>query len=422
MLRFAASPTGDMHISDLRVALFNYIVSRQKNEDFIIRIEDLDAKHNIDGRDDEILDILALFGVEYSQVIHQSQNVRFYTAMALQLMHEKETFSCFCSPNWLEKKQKEAEIAKKIYRYDDACRNLHPELVIDNTNPFTIRINCPRDTITIIDKIQGKIDFKSDMIDSFVIMNQDKTPTHNFACAVDDMLNNISIVIRDECEINDIPKEDHIRTSLSYNTKVEYAHLASISNDTLNVKELLKEGYLPEAISNYLILTGTKLSKKIFTLKEAIELVDFSNMSKSPTHFDINLLKQINIEHLKNLDAKELSRYVGFADEEIGRLARIYLEEVGTTKELKSKIAPIFEARNIPEDIAEKTQLVADVIKVAPYFENYNDFKNHIIGKTGLKGENYLKPIRILLTNAETGPDVAEVYKYIKNYLGEIIK
>jgi glutamyl-tRNA synthetase len=125
---------------------------------------------------------------------------------------------------------------------------------------------------------------------------------------------------------------------------------------------------------------------------------------------------------LKNLDAKELSRYVGFADEEIGELARIYLEEAGTTKELKSKIAPIFSERLIPEEFKEQTAVMAQTIKNAPYFDEYEDFKNYIMKESGLKGKNFFKPLRILLTNAEHGPDVAEVYKYLKNYMGEIIK
>ncbi|MCD4667786.1 MAG: glutamate--tRNA ligase, partial [Sulfurimonas sp.] len=214
MLRFAPSPTGDMHIGNLRVALFNYIVSKQKNEDLIIRIEDADKEKNIEGKDKEILDILGLFGIEYSQVIYQSENVRFHTAMALQLMHEKKAFSCFCSPQWLENKREEAKANKKAYRYDDACANLPAELVIDNTNPFTIRIAKPTDEIIIKDHIKGEVTFKPDDIDSFIIMREDKTPTYNFACAIDDMLSDISIIIRGEDHMSNTPKQNHIRNSL----------------------------------------------------------------------------------------------------------------------------------------------------------------------------------------------------------------
>ena len=423
MLRFAPSPTGDMHIGDLRVALFNYIVSKQRNEDLIVRIEDMDSEKNIEGKDKEILEILGLFGIEYSQVIHQSHNVRFHTAMALQLMHEKKAFSCFCSPAWLEKKREEAKEAKKDYSYDDACRDLHPELVIDNTSPFTIRINRPDNSIVIKDLIEGDVTFEPDEVDSFIIMSQDKAPTEDFACAVDDMLSDISIVIRNENHMSNTPKQDHIRNSLDYDKKIEYAHLPIILNDdAFSIKQLLEDGFLPEAIANYLILIGNKAPQEIFNMKDAIEWFSLENISKSPARFDIDMLRDINKKHLKAMDAKELSRYVGFADEEIGELARIYLEEVATTKELKSKIAPIFEPRNIPAEFKEQTALMIKSVKSAPYFEEYSDFKDHIIKESKLEDENLLKPLRILLTNAVDGPDIALVYKYLKNYIGEIIK
>ncbi|MCF6330543.1 MAG: glutamate--tRNA ligase [Sulfurimonas sp.] len=432
MLRFAPSPTGDMHIGNLRVALFNYIVSKQKDEDLIIRIEDTDKQRNIESKDKEILDILELFGIEYSQVIYQSENVRFHSAMALQLIHDKKAFSCFCSTEWLESKREEAKINKKPYRYDDACANLPDELVIDNLNPFTIRINRPTKNIIIKDHIKGDVSFKPEDVDSFIIMRQDKTPTYNFACAVDDMLSDISLVIRGEDHMSNTPKQDHIRTSLNYDKKIQYAHLPIILNDdgkkmskrdnASSVKWLLEDGFLPEAISNYLILMGNKPPKEIFSVKEAIEWLSLDNISKSPARFDINMLRHINNEHLKLLDAKELSRYVGFADAEIGELAKIYLEEASTTKELKSKIEPIFAQKVIPDEFAEQSAQISQIIKDAPYFEQYSDFKSYIMKESGLKGKNFFKPLRIILTGGEHGPDIAIIYKYIKNYIGEIIK
>jgi len=411
MLRFACSPTGDMHIDKLRVALLNYIASKQKEEDFIVRIDDMDNKKNIEGKDQEILGLLELFGIKYSQVVYQSQNFRFHSAMALDLLHKKKAFACFCSPEWLENKKNEAKAAHKPYKYDDACRNLPAELVIDNTAPFTVRIARP-------DKQIGS---DADAVESFIIMHQDKTPTYNFACAVDDMLSNISMIIREEKYKGDTAKEVHVRNALGYEKNIEYIYLPSIS-DAPSVTWLLTEGYLPEAILNYLISITNESSKEVFTLEEAVEWFDFDKISKSPVQFDINMLKHINKEHLKNLDAKELSRYVGFADEEIGELARIYLEEADTTKELKTKVAPIFSQRVIPEKFAQQTALMAQTIQNAPYFEKYNDFKNYVMKETNLQGEDFFKPLQILLTNTEQGPDVSEVYKYLKNYIKEIIK
>lgn len=432
MLRFAPSPTGDMHIGNLRVAIFNYIVSKQRNENLIIRIEDTDKERNIEGKDKEILDILNLFGIEYSQVMYQSENVRFHTAMALQLLVEMKAFNCFCSTEWLDKKRDEAKEGKTAYRYDDACASLPNELVIDNENPFTVRIRKPLEAIIVKDHIKGEIKFDPNDIDSFIIMRQDKTPMYNFACAVDDMLSDISLVIRGEDHVSNTPKQILIREALGYTKNIEYAHLPIILNDNgkkmskrddaSSVKWLLEEGYLPSAIANYLILIGNKPPKEIFDIKEAIEWFSLENISKSPARFDITMLRHVNKEHLKMLDAKELSRYVGFADTEIGELAKIYLEEISTTKELKSKIQLIFSQKEIPEELKESAAIMVKTIKSAPYFDEYDDFKNYILKESGLKGKNFFRPLRLLLTGSEHGPDIALVYKYIKNYIGEIVK
>ncbi|MCK9472424.1 glutamate--tRNA ligase [Sulfurimonas sp.] len=432
MLRFAPSPTGDMHIGNLRVALFNYIVSKQRKEDLIIRIEDTDKDRNIEGKDQEILDILGVFGIEYSQVMYQSQNMRFHSAMALQLLHELKAFNCFCSTDWLDKKRQDAKESKTAYRYDDACASLPDELVIDNENPFTVRIRKPMEAITVKDYIKGEMKFEANEIDSFIIMRQDKTPMYNFACAVDDMLSDVSLIIRGEDHVSNTPKQILIREALGYDKNIEYAHLPIILNDSgkkmskrddaSSVKWLLEEGFLPSAIANYLILMGNKPPKEIFHLTETIEWFDLKNISKSPARFDINMLKHINREHIKMLEPKELSRYVGFADEEIGELAKIYLEESNTTRDLKAKIASIFAEKEIPEELKESAQIIVETIKNAPYFEEYDEFKNYVMKESELKGKNFFRPLRLILTGAEHGPDISLVYKYIKNYLGEIVK
>lgn len=431
MLRFAPSPTGDMHIGNLRVALFNYIVAKQRGEELIVRIEDTDKERNIEGKDKEIFDILALFGIEYSQMMYQSENVRFHSAMAIQLLHDKKAFNCFCTPETLESKREAAVAQKRAYRYDGACHNLPAEQVIDNMNPFTVRLAKPDGAIATNDLIKGKISFDADEVDSFIIMRQDKTPTYNFACAVDDMLSDISLVIRGEDHVSNTPKQIHIRKSLGYKKDIEYAHLPIILNDlgkkmskrddASSVKWLLEEGYLPSAISNYLILIGNKVPHEIFTMQEALEWFKIENIAKAPARFDIDKLKFINREHLKRMDPKELSRYVGFADEEIGNLAHLYLEEAGTTKELREKIKTIFDPKVIPEEFKEAAEILkAEIIK-APYFETYDEFKNYLSNESGLKGKNLFKSIRLLLTGAEHGPDLAEIYKHLKNYIAEIV-
>jgi glutamyl-tRNA synthetase len=432
MLRFAPSPTGDMHIGNLRVALFNYIVSKQRKEPLLIRIEDTDKERNIEGKDKEILEILGIFGIEYKELMYQSNNFRFHSMMALQLLHDKKAFNCFCDPETLEQKREEAKEAKKAYRYDGACENLPAALTIDNMNPFVVRLKKPAEAITIHDIIKGEITFSPDDIDSFIIMRQDKTPTYNFACSIDDMLADISIVIRGEDHVSNTPKQIAIRDALGYEKKIEYAHLPIILNDegkkmskrdnASSVKWMFEEGFLPSAIANYLILIGNKTPKEIFTLEEAVEWFDLNSISKAPARFDIAKLKFINKEHLKMLDAKELSRYVGFADADIGEVAKIYLDEVSTLKELRAKISPIFTKKEIPEEFAEAASTMQEIILNAPHFELYDEFKNYVMQHSGLKGKNFFKPLRLLLTGEEHGPELSDLYLYLKNYIKEIVK
>jgi glutamyl-tRNA synthetase len=411
MLRFAPSPTGDMQIDDLRLALFNYIVSLQKNEDFIIRIEDLDKKNNIEGSDKEILDILDLFGIKYTQTIHQSQNVKFHAAMALQLLHEKKAFSCFCSDEWIDSKKDEAKKQNKPYLYDDACRNLPAELVIDNTNPFRIRITRP-------DK-----DAQSPTeIDSFVIMNQDKTPTHDFASAVDDMISDISTVVRYDKYIHNTPKQEHIRSSLGYEKKIQYIHIPTMKNSDISVKSLLQQGFLPEAIINYLVSTFCKTPEELFSLEEAVKFFKIENISHSPAEFNLDALKKINQKHLKQLDPKELSRYVGFADKEIGELAGVYLDKVYTTKELKTKIEPIFASKKIPSEFKDEAKSLTEAINAAPFFEKYEDFKGHMLRESKMDENRFEDILHYMLTGTNDGTDIKEIYRYLKNFIGEIVK
>ncbi len=432
MLRFAPSPTGDMHIGNMRVALFNYIVARQRGEEMIVRIEDTDKERNIEGKDAEIIALLDLFGIKYKEVLYQSKNFKFHQAMAVDLLHKKKAFNCFCSEEELKAKREAAKETKQAYRYDGTCEALPAEEVIDNPKPFTVRIKKPLSSIEFEDKIKGKLSFAPEDIDSFIILRVDKTPTYNFACAVDDMLSDISMVIRGEDHLSNTSKQIHIRRSLGYDKKIEYAHLPIILNeegkkmskrdDASSVKWLLEEGFLPQAISNYLILIGNKTPDEVFTLEEAIEWFDLTKLSKSPAKFDIDMLRHINREHLKRLDDKELSRYVGFADDEIGKLAKLYLEEASTTKELKEKVAPIFGEKTIPDEHKENAEILKKIIKKAPYFDDYEGFKKYLMQESGLKGKNFFKPLRYLLTGAEHGPEVKDIYAAIKNYIKEVAK
>lgn len=425
MLRFAPSPTSNMDIESLRVAIFNYIVAKQLNEDLVIRIEDIDKEKNIDGKDKEILEILSLFSIDYLTAAHQSDSLKYHQKMAMQLLTKKKAFSCFCGDAKLKELEDKAKENGEPFVYDGFCQTLSDEAVLEVNAPFTVRINKPEGNIKFADVLKGDFDVRPDEVDAFNILKHDKTPTYDYACAIDDMLMDISFIIRSEKYIENTAKQIHIRNSLAYTKEIKYAHLAKISNipnDLNSVKALIDEGFLPSAIANYLVLLGNKTPKVIFSLEEAIEWFKIEDISKNVTNFDIEKLRLINKKHLEQMDELRLSKLLGFADLDIGKLGKIYLEEVSTLKELKSKIDTIFEEKTTCKGFEEEFTKLKICLKDAPYYDDFNELSKYITKETGLKDESLSKPLRYLLTGEETGPDISNIYALIKNYLGEIIR
>ncbi|HIP56211.1 MAG TPA: glutamate--tRNA ligase, partial [Arcobacter sp.] len=147
MLRFAPSPTGDMHIGNLRVAIFNHILSKQLNEELLIRIEDTDEKRNIKGKDKDILEMLSLFSINFKRVAYQSENIKYQTKMAMKLLLDKKAFNCFCSPEALEKDRVEAKEKKIPYRYSGFCETISDEAKFQCNAPFVVRMKKPENNV-----------------------------------------------------------------------------------------------------------------------------------------------------------------------------------------------------------------------------------------------------------------------------------
>ncbi|WP_300362782.1 glutamate--tRNA ligase [Hydrogenimonas sp.] len=432
MLRFAPTPTEDMHIGDLRIAIFSYIVARQRGERFIVRIEDDDKERNIEGKEREILEILQLCGLHPSDVYYQSHNLTIHQHMAIKLLGERKAFACFCPPEELEMERKRAEEEKRAYRYSGKCERLTDAEVLENEKPFTVRLKKPEEPVAFDDIVQGRQSYAPEEIDSFVIMRADKTPTHDFACAIDDMIHDISLVIRSQERIGDTPRQIHVRNRLGYDKTVEYAHLPIILNAegekiserdaASGVKRLLEEGFLPEAIVNYLILLGNEAPREIFTIEEAIEWFDLKKLSKAPAKFDIEKLRFLNREHMRLMDPKELSRAFGFADEAVGNLVKCHLDEGSTIREIKPKIEAIFGAKPFEGEWKEPMEKLRDALKNAPLLETFDELQSHLTRETGLEGENLSKALRLLLTGREEGPELSALYPWLKSYLQEIVK
>lgn len=423
MLRFAPSPIGDMHIGSLRVAILNYVVAQQKNDQFLIRIEDTDSERNIEGKDTEIMMLLEKFALKHDAVFHQTEHLNLHQTLAIRLLKDEKAFVCKCTQEEIEAEKAKAKENNEPYHYSGRCENLTQEdytALKASDEKFVIRLKKPNQNIIFQDLMQGEITSSPDEVDAFVILEVDAKPAYNFASAADDMMSNINLIIRDEMHLKNTAKQIHIKKCLGYEENTDYAHLPTILNtaEASSVKWLFEQGYLPDAILNYLLLLGNpKAPQEIFTLPEAIQWFDFNGLSKKEAAFDIEKLQFINREHLKLMDDRQLSTLFGFADADIGKLAKLYLEECSTTNELEEKIRPIFKAKNFKGEWGEEMQLMSDIIFQAPAFETYNEFKTHITNKSGITS---LEPLRYLLTGAKSGPELSEIYPFIKSYILEV--
>ena len=377
---------GDMSINDLRFALMNYLRATQAGEQFIVRMG---------GEDQDILDMLALFGIDYSQLYYQSNNFKYHLQFASTLLDTKKAFICFCP-------QKD-----EVSPCDGTCEHLSSQEVINNPRPFVIRMKKPNHEI-----------------DSFVIMSTNKYPTSTFANACDDMLQGVTTLIQEDKHLNDTLKEEWIRKSLGYDQAINYVHIPAIQSqmDENSVKGLLDQGFMPEAILNYLLLLGNPTPCEIFYMVEALAWFDIKSISASPAHFDIEKLHYINREHIKRTPDMELSKRMGYACDNIGKLAKLYTQEVSTTFEIKQKIDVLFAPKPLHVKHEKESQCLKELIQKAPYLDTFEAFEAYLLEKSELQSEAFSQPLRFLLTGYDNGPDLALLYPLIKNYLKEIVR
>ena len=419
-----------MHIGNLRAAIFNYICSLQDKSGFILRIEDTDKERNIQGKEKDILEILSKFGIKPQQIYIQSENLKFHRQLASKLLIDKKAFACFCTEEELEAKKQKAKEEGVAYRYDGTCERLSDAEVLACDKPFVIRMKKPERTMSFTDAIKGELSFEPDAVDSFVIMRTDKTPTYNFACAVDDMLEGVTFVIRGEDHVSNTPKQDLIREGLGYTGKMNYAHLPILLNiegkkmskreNESSVKWLFEQGFLPEAIANYLILLGNKTPSEIFTIDEAVKWFDITKISRSPARFDVKKLEQINREHIKLASDDRIAEVFG-VDKNLANLVRFYTQESSLVPEIKEKVNKIFTPKVAPEEYKSEFETIKNAAKNLGEFENFDDFKKALMTATGLKGKNFFMPLRALLTGDLHGPELSELYPLIKGDLACII-
>ena len=411
MLRFAQSPTRDMYIDDLRIAILNYLVSQQRNEGFTIRIDDTDKASMIEGKDTEIMQILEKFALNHDSVFHQSEHLHMHQMLAIKLLEEGKAFVCTCDEN-----------KEECSAYCDEKESSEYAKLKESGEPFVLRIKKPTQTVVFSDLIKGEVNINSEEVGTLVILRQNASVTHDFASACDDMLSSISCLIQEDKNLSNTARQIYIKKALGYEEETTYVHLPTLlHNDALSILWLFEQGFIPDAVINYLLLlSNPDAPEKIFTLPEAIAWFKIEDISNDTINFDIDTLRLINRAHLMKIEDKQLSSLFGFADADVGKLVKLYLQEASTINELALRIRPVFAPKTFEGEWKEEMQTLQKVIMDAPMIEEYDTFIAYLIKESGLTDEKLFTPLRLLLTGAKHGPELSDIYPLIKSYLLEV--
>ena len=325
--RFAPSPTGRMHVGNLRTALYAYLIAKHEGGDFVLRIEDTDQERYMEGAVDIIYRTLKATGLihdegpdkdggvgPYVQSKRQEQGI--YLEYAKKLIEKGEAYYCFCTPERLESIKQNLD-GKEISIYDKHCLGLSKEEVQANLDagiPYVIRQNNPRTgTTTFDDEIYGEITVDNAELDDMILIKSDGYPTYNFANVVDDHLMGITHVVRGNEYISSSPKYNRLYEAFGWEVP-KYIHCPLITNEEhqklskrsghSSYEDLIEQGFLTEAVVNFVALLGwsPENDNEIFSLEELVKEFDYHRISKSPAVFDITKLKWMNGEYMKAMD------------------------------------------------------------------------------------------------------------------------
>lgn len=322
-VRFAPSPTGALHLGGGRTALFNWLFARHNQGKFILRIEDTDRTRSTQEALAAIFDGLEWLGLDWDEGPRaggnfgpylQTERLKIYQNYVQQLLAEGKAYYCFCSPEELAEKRKQAEARKEAPRYDGKCRKLSGEEIKkskDSGLPCVIRFFLPAGQTTVVeDMIRGKVEFENDVLDDFVILKSDGFPTYNFAAVVDDHLMEITHVIRGDDHLSNTPRQILLYQALGWSLPA-FAHIPMIlgpdkarlskRHGATSVIEYKDQGYLPEAMLNYIAKLGWgHKNQEIFSRQELIDLFSLEGVGRNPAIFNFEKLNWLNGHYIRS--------------------------------------------------------------------------------------------------------------------------
>lgn len=469
-VRYAPSPTGELHIGNARTALFNYLFARHYGGEFIIRTEDTDTRRNLDYGEASQLDNLSWLGIEWDESAldpgeygpyRQSERLDIYQPLIDQLIKENKAYKCYMTEEELEAEREEQRDRGEMPHYSGKHAHLSEEeqahYEAEGRIP-SVRFRVPADTIyEFDDMVKGKVTFESKNISGdWVIQKKDGMPTYNFAVAVDDHFMKISHVLRGDDHIANTPKQMMIYDAFGWEYP-KFGHMTLIVNSETNkklskrdgsilqfIEQYRRLGYLPQAMFNFITLLGwsPKGEEEIFSKEEFIEIFDVDRLSTSPAAFDSKKLEWINNTYVKQASLDEIVdlalphlQEAGLVNGEPDRkevewarkLVSLYHDEMSYGAQIVD-LSSLFFNNDLHIDEASKEELsqetasvvidaMAEKLEALPeaefVSENIKPLIKEIQKETGVKGRKLFMPIRIAVSGQMHGPDLPSVIEVL---------
>lgn len=449
--RYAPSPTGRMHVGNLRTALYAYLIAKHEDGDFLLRIEDTDQERYVEGATEIIYNTLRLTGLTHDEgpdkdggygpyVQSERQASGLYLQYAKELVAKKEAYYCFCTQERLDTLKTSAG-GEMIMTYDKHCLGLSEEEIAKNLEagiPYVIRQNNPTEgKTTFHDEIYGEISVDNAELDDMVLIKSDGYPTYNFANVVDDHLMGITHVVRGSEYLSSSPKYNRLYEAFGWEVPV-YIHCPTITNEEhkklskrsghSSFEDLLEQGFVAEAIVNFVALLGwsPEDNQEIFSLEELIKVFNYRNISKSPAVFDMVKLAWMNGEYIKamqedrffemakpyidaviskDLDKKKIA---GMVKTRIERLTDI-ASHIDFFEALPEYDTEMYVHKKMKTDKASSLQVLQEVL---PLLEGFDDYSNDAlygllsgyVTEKGLKTGYVMWPLRTALSGKQSTP------------------
>ena len=459
-VRFAPAPTGLLHIGNARTALFNYLFAKHEKGVFILRIEDTDMERSTEASIDAILEDLKWLGIGWDEgpdcggedgPYRQSQRLSLYQTYAEELFQGGKAYKCFCSPERLESLRKEQLSKGRMPRYDGRCRSLSEEEISKMESEglqSVLRFRVGRGSIVFEDLVHGRMSFDADGIGDFIIIRSDGMAAYNFACVIDDHLMHITHVIRGEDHLSNTPRQILIYQSLGWKPPAFAHHPLILGPDrsplskrhgATAVSQYREEGFLPEALLNYLALLGwTSLSgEEVLSLEKITAEFSLPAISRNaPTHFR-KKLEWLNSHHIRGMDEDRLSElllpYLKKAGIPASQYDRKYLiqisillrENLVILSQVEEYLGIFFDEKFFFEEEAKKIlhdsknrEILCTAINVLDGLaeiskDTWLSLLPQLEEKTGLKGKSLYTPLRAGITGKIKGPELVKILPFL---------